>query len=73
MLCDMLAKATGKPCHLMQRGVDTELFRPDRRTRAKDGPFTLGYVGRLSIEKNVALLPRIQRELGTSARSPVRP
>jgi glycosyltransferase involved in cell wall biosynthesis len=64
-LCEMLAKATGKPCELMRRGVDTELFAPSRRTRAAepDAPFTLGYVGRLSIEKNVALLPRIQREL----------
>ena len=62
-LCEMLAKATGKPCQLMQRGVDTELFTPERRTRAEGSMFTLGYVGRLSIEKNVALLPKIQREL----------
>jgi phosphatidylinositol alpha 1,6-mannosyltransferase len=64
-LCSMLAKATGKPCHLMQRGVDTKLFSPQRRTRANtdDSPFVIGYVGRLSIEKNVALLPQIQREL----------
>ena len=63
-LCAMLERATGKPCHLMQRGVDTELFTPARRTRsADDKPFVLGYVGRLSIEKNVALLIRIEREL----------
>ena len=64
-LCDMLAKATGKPCQLMQRGVDTNLFDPTRRTREhlQHDPFILGYVGRLSIEKNVALLPRLQREL----------
>jgi glycosyltransferase involved in cell wall biosynthesis len=49
----------------MQRGVDTALFTPERRTRLerRDEPFVLGYVGRLSIEKNVSLLPRIQREL----------
>jgi phosphatidylinositol alpha 1,6-mannosyltransferase len=64
-LCSMLEKATGRPCHLMQRGVDTTLFAPGHRTRVEaDGePFVLGYVGRLSIEKNVALLPLIQREL----------
>jgi phosphatidylinositol alpha 1,6-mannosyltransferase len=63
-LCAMLERATGKPCHLMQRGVDTELFTPQRRRRASaDGGFVLGYVGRLSIEKNVALLVRIEREL----------
>ena len=63
-LCTMLAEATGKPCHLMQRGVDTEQFSPAHRTRPLDDPtLTLGYVGRLSIEKNVALLARIEREL----------
>jgi phosphatidylinositol alpha 1,6-mannosyltransferase len=63
-LCTMLEQATGKPCHLMQRGVDTGLFSPARRTRsAEDGEFVLGYVGRLSIEKNVVLLVRIEREL----------
>jgi glycosyltransferase involved in cell wall biosynthesis len=62
-LCEMLEKRTGKACHLMQRGVDTKQFTPARRTRGEDGSFVLGYVGRLSIEKNVALLVRIEREL----------
>jgi phosphatidylinositol alpha 1,6-mannosyltransferase len=63
-LCAMLEDATHRPCHLMQRGVDTALFNPSRRTRsAKDSRLVLGYVGRLSIEKNVALLPRIEQQL----------
>ena len=63
-LCQMLSEHTGKPCHLMQRGVNTALFSPIHRTRPLDArPFTLGFVGRLSLEKNVALLPKIQREL----------
>jgi glycosyltransferase involved in cell wall biosynthesis len=62
-LCAMLAARTGKPCHRMQRGVDTRLFTPARRTRGEDGELVLGYVGRLSIEKNVALLVRLEREL----------
>jgi glycosyltransferase involved in cell wall biosynthesis len=68
-LCAMLERGTGKPCHLMQRGVDTGLFTPARQRRGEgrrgenDGGFVLGYVGRLSIEKNVALLIRIEREL----------
>jgi glycosyltransferase involved in cell wall biosynthesis len=63
-LCTMLERATGKPCHLMQRGVDTQLFSPHHRTRAHDdNTFILGYVGRLSIEKNVQLLARIEHEL----------
>ena len=60
-LCDLLAKGTGRPCHLMQRGVDTNLFSPAHRTRTGMTPLRLGFVGRLSIEKNVALLPVIQR------------
>jgi glycosyltransferase involved in cell wall biosynthesis len=66
-LCAMLEAATGKPCQLMRRGVDTELFSPARRpdsvASACDAPLTLGYVGRLSIEKNIALLVRVAREL----------
>ena len=66
-LCGMLETATGRPCHLMQRGVDTELFSPARRTRDPDDPvMRLGYVGRLSIEKNIALLGRLQRELAAA-------
>jgi len=61
-LCSLLERKTGRPCHLMQRGVDTELFTPAKRTRG-DGEIVLGFVGRLSVEKNVALLPRIHREL----------
>ena len=63
-LCELLERRTGRPCHLMQRGVDTALFSPARRTRsAADTQPVLGYVGRLSAEKNVELLPRVHREL----------
>jgi len=60
----MLEKSTGRPCFLMQRGVDTEWFSPAHRTReVGDRTVVLGYVGRLSVEKNVALLARVKREL----------
>ena len=63
-LCCLLEERTGRPCHLMQRGVDTELFSPACRDRDPDDrDFVLGFVGRMSIEKNVALLARVQREL----------
>jgi phosphatidylinositol alpha 1,6-mannosyltransferase len=63
-LCKMLERTTGRPCFLMQRGVDTEWFSPTHRTRdANDATVVLGYVGRLSVEKNVALLVRVEREL----------
>ena len=63
-LCDMLEASTGRPCHLMQRGVDTGIFSPAHRSRPAGDPVAiLGYVGRLSIEKNVSLLPQIERDL----------
>lgn len=66
-LCDLLREKTARPCHVMRRGVDTELFSPARRTRRDDdGTVVLGYVGRLSVEKNVALLPVIEQALLTA-------
>jgi len=63
-LCRLLEKHTGRPCHLMQRGVNIQLFSPEHRDRPpEDTGFVLGFVGRLSIEKNVALLARVQQEL----------
>lgn len=64
-LCEQLTGLTGRPCHRMPRGVDTSLFTPARRTR-RAGGFTLGFVGRLSVEKNVALLAEIHDQLLTS-------
>lgn len=61
-LVAMLEQKTGKPTFLMKRGIDTELFQPSRRT-ADDGVFRLGYVGRITPEKNVALLVDLERAL----------
>ncbi len=63
-LCRILELATGRRCRLMTRGVDSVLFHPQKRSRCNDDrDFVLGYVGRLSVEKNVALLVQVQREL----------
>jgi glycosyltransferase involved in cell wall biosynthesis len=63
-LCALLERTTGRPCHLMPRGVDAELFHPSKRRRdANDRDQVLGFVGRLSVEKNVALLAEVQGEL----------
>ena len=70
-LCALLESTTHRPCHLMQRGVDTTLFTPTRRTRCLDDPeILLGYVGRLSVEKNVALLPKVDAQLRTLGITP---
>jgi len=63
-LCGLLQRMTGHACRLMPRGVDAELFHPAKRQRGSADPeFVLGFVGRLSIEKNVALLVQVQQEL----------
>ncbi len=63
-LCALLERSTGRRCHLMPRGVDAELFHPGKRTRAPDDREpVLGFVGRFSVEKNVALLAAVQQAL----------
>jgi glycosyltransferase involved in cell wall biosynthesis len=63
-LCALLERTTGRPCHLMPRGVDAQLFHPSRRNRTpEDRDQVLGFVGRLSVEKNVTLLAQVQQEL----------
>src|SRR5580658_795427 len=63
-LCALLERSTGRPCHLMPRGVDAELFHPAKRTRDPEDPLrVLGFVGRLSVEKNIGLLVQIQKDL----------
>lgn len=57
-LVDLLHRRTGRPAFLMQRGVDTVLFSPDKRDRT-DHKLTIGYVGRLSPEKNVRELREV--------------
>lgn len=63
-LCRLLEERTGRPCHLMQRGIDAQLFCPNRRDRdPSDSTVIFGFVGRLSIEKNITLLAQVQKEL----------
>ena len=63
-LCAQLERLTGRRCHLMARGVDADLFHPAKRNRnPEDRDHLLGFVGRLSVEKNIALLAKVQQEL----------
>jgi glycosyltransferase involved in cell wall biosynthesis len=61
-LVELLEKTTGKPCFLMSHSVNTDAFSPEFRERPA-GPFRIGYVGRLTPEKNVRFLARLEREL----------
>jgi glycosyltransferase involved in cell wall biosynthesis len=54
-LIQLTRSLTKRPVFLMRRGVDTDLFTPLRRNRT-GGAFRIGYVGRLTPEKNVRFL-----------------
>jgi phosphatidylinositol alpha 1,6-mannosyltransferase len=61
-LRSLLERETGKPTVLMPRGVDTDLFTPARR-RHPNWMVNIGYVGRLSAEKNVRLVRSLEDAL----------
>jgi phosphatidylinositol alpha 1,6-mannosyltransferase len=66
-LVSFTQKLSDRPSYLMRRGVDTQLFAPARRDRV-GGRFRIGYVGRLTAEKNVRFLA----SLGEALRSLVK-
>lgn len=66
-LVQQLHELTGRPTFLMRRGVDTNLFSPVRRDRTS-GVFRIGYVGRLTAEKNVRFLAELSEALRASGR-----
>lgn len=70
-LGEMLRTGCNRPVFLMRRGVDTTLFSPAKRER-RDQLFTIGYVGRLSPEKNVRFLAELERELLASGKGDFR-
>jgi glycosyltransferase involved in cell wall biosynthesis len=67
-LVELMRTFTTRPVYLMQRGVETDLFTPDRRRRTDD-TFRIGYVGRLTPEKNVRFLAEIGSALSSAARA----
>jgi phosphatidylinositol alpha 1,6-mannosyltransferase len=70
-LGEMLKRGCGRPVFLMRRGVDTSIFSPAKRDR-RDSVFTLGYVGRLTPEKNVRFLAELEKDLLASGRDDFR-
>jgi glycosyltransferase involved in cell wall biosynthesis len=61
-LVELLESKTGKPVFIMQRGVQTDLYAPEKRTSG-DGIFRIGFVGRLSPEKNIRFLHKLEHAL----------
>ena len=70
-LIGMLEQRTGKPVDVMRRGVEVDLFSPDKRDRS-DTAFELGYVGRISAEKNVRFLKTLEDGLIARGAPPFR-
>jgi phosphatidylinositol alpha 1,6-mannosyltransferase len=60
-MVDLLRESTGRPSYAMKHGVDCARFSATRR---KDpGEFCIGWVGRLTPEKNVRAFVDIERQL----------
>lgn len=67
-LVAQLHELTNRPTFLMQRGVDTHLFSPAHRTRTSP-VFRIGFVGRLTPEKNVRFLKELGKALIQAGRN----
>jgi len=59
---EWLEKKLHRPCFLMTRGVNAEQFNPAHRT-LRDGILRIGFVGRVTPEKGVRLLAKIEEGL----------
>lgn len=61
-LAELVASHCRRPTFPMRRGVETDLFSPEKRDRSDD-KLNLGYVGRLSPEKNIRFLAALEKRL----------
>lgn len=68
-LVDLLHNRTGRPAFLMMHGVDLTSFHPMAPTKNGNHPFCIGYVGRLTTEKNVRYFVDLERKLIASGES----
>ena len=60
-MVEVLAKHTGRPAYKMEHGVDTTRF--SAALRRTNGKFCIGWVGRLTPEKNVRAFAEIESRL----------
>jgi glycosyltransferase involved in cell wall biosynthesis len=61
-MVELLRVTTGRPAYPMEHGVDLSRFAP-APVRQPGGPFRIGYVGRLTVEKNVRAFVDLQAKL----------
>jgi phosphatidylinositol alpha 1,6-mannosyltransferase len=67
----LLREHTGKPTFHMRHGVNLDAFSATR-SGARSGPFRIGYVGRLTPEKNVRQFAELERRLRAAGREDFR-
>jgi phosphatidylinositol alpha 1,6-mannosyltransferase len=67
-MVDLLEERTRRPAFLMAHGVDADVYSPGRRPQ-RTGSFCIGYVGRLTPEKNVRLLAELEKKLIAAGQS----
>ena len=60
---DMLQAKTGKQAFLMPHGVDLDSYHITPKSLEESRPFCIGYVGRLTTEKNVRFFAELERSL----------
>jgi glycosyltransferase involved in cell wall biosynthesis len=61
-MVELLRAMTGRPAYPMEHGVNLSQFSP-AGGRQRSGPFRIGYVGRLTVEKNVRAFVDLQARL----------
>jgi phosphatidylinositol alpha 1,6-mannosyltransferase len=62
-MVDLLHARTGKPAFLMRHGVDLAKYSAPSPGSHTGRPFCIGYVGRLTTEKNVRFFMELERTL----------
>ncbi len=62
-LVNLLRARTGRPSYIMPHGVDLTRYAPAAECDHSGKPYCIGYVGRLTTEKNVRLFVELERKL----------
>jgi len=70
-MVDELSRRTRRPAYLMAHGVDTTRFSPALRKRV-NGPISIGYVGRLTPEKNLRWFRELEQRVAAAGQSDFR-
>ncbi len=71
MLVNLLETRNNRPAFLMPHGVDLSQYAPSKNADCRR-PFCIGYVGRLTTEKNIRFLVELDRKLAAAGETDYR-